>query len=539
MAIIDARLLPDGADISGDICIVGAGASGITLATELESTGARVCLLESGHFDLDEEVQSLYDVDSVGYPLRENFMSRVRYFGGSCNLWAGRAMRMSPIDFERRSWVPGSGWPISYSDVEPYYERAEEILKLPSFARFCDLDHSGIIGAEERALFKDPALHPAIALWGIKPLRFGKLYRGRIRRSSSIGLYLNANVTEIVASSSGQAVDGLVVKTLTGRTFAVRAGIYVLCAGGLENARLLLVSRSHNPDGLGNEHDAVGRYYLDHPRAIFGTIRINGAVSLPYLTGIPVTNGKVQFGIGLSERAQREHGLLNCYVSLEPRMSEFAERQYGRSVNILKVLLRRGHAGSRFRFSGMNVSSSELIYLLTPKEIMPHFLYRPYAALKRRVRRNRVHDSLTMINFCEQGPDPDSRITLGAGSDALGMQKLVLNWRLGNEVKRNITILHEVLGRSIHNAGIGVLESDTANADDLCFTDASHHMGTTRMSEVRQTGVVDRHCKVHALANLYIGGSSVFPTTGYANPTLTIVALTLRLADRLKCDLCR
>jgi len=521
--------------MAGDICIVGAGASGITLATELEAAGTRVCLLESGHFSLNEQVQALYDLDSVGYPLRENFMSRVRHFGGSCNLWAGRAMRMNPIDFEKRDWVPDSGWPISYADVEPYYRRAEKILRLPSFTDFADFEQLDDIGEQERALFKDPGVHPAIALWGIKPMRFGKVYKGAIRRSKHTDLYLNANVTDIVPAANGQAVEKLVVQTLSGKKLTAKARTYVLSAGGLENARLLLVSGGQNSNGLANEHDVVGRYYLDHPRAIFGSIRVNESVSLPYLTGIPLANGKVQFGIALSERMQRDHGLLNSYVSLEPQMSEFAERQYGRSINILKVLLRRGHAGSRFRFSPMDMSNvRDLIYLLTPKEIMPHFLYRPYAVLKRRIRKTRLLDKLTVINYCEQGPHRNSRVTLGADRDALGMKKLILDWRLGDGVQRSVRFLREVVGRCIQESGIGILEADSTNVNELGFTDASHHMGTTRMSESKKTGVVDQNCKVHGLANMYISSSSVFPTAGHANPTLTIIALTLRLADHLK-----
>jgi choline dehydrogenase-like flavoprotein len=280
----------------------------------------------------------------------------------------------------------------------------------------------------------------------------------------------------------------------------------------------------------------VGRYYLDHPRAIFGRIRVNEGISLPYLSGVPLADGKVQLGIALSDEAQRQHRVLNSYLSLEPELSEMAEKQYGRSINVMKVLLRRGHAGQRLDLGSVNLTEvRDIVYLLTPREIMPHFLYRPYALLKRKVRRRRKAGNLTVINFCEQVPDPDSRVSLGTARDELGLNKLVLDWRVRGDERRSIEVLHSIVGRLVQEAGIGNMDVG-ADRDlrELSYTDASHHMGTTRMCEDERRGVVDGNCRVHGVANLYIAGSSVFPTAGYANPTLTIVALSLRLAAHLK-----
>ena len=419
MTAIDARSLPNGTNITDEVCIVGAGAAGISLAMHLQDYGIRCCLLESGGLKQDEATQSLYEIDNVGYPLRENFVARVRYFGGSCNVWAGRTMRLSPLDFERREWIPESGWPITYEDIKPYYQRAERLLKLPSIAISENAECFSASSTEERRLFQSPEVSPTIALWGVKPLRFGKAFGRTIRRSNLITLYLNANVTELVATDHGQSVKELVMKTMNQKRMTVQANTYVLATGGLENTRLLLNSRSQHSSGFGNENDVVGRYYLDHPRAIFGSIRVNQSVRLPLLTGLPLADGKIQFGVALSQQVQRDNGLVNSYASLEPQMSEFAERLYGRSINAAKVLLRRGHAGSRFQFPKMDVDSArDMIYLLTPKEIMPHFLYRPYAMLKRLVRRRRELRKLTVINFCEQSPDPNSRVTVTQERDA-------------------------------------------------------------------------------------------------------------------------
>jgi len=538
LTILDAHKLADGTEIAADICIVGAGAAGITLAQALESSGAKICLLESGGLSIEEDVQALYDVDNTGYPIRENFMSRVRYFGGSCNLWAGRSMRMSPIDFEVRDWVPNSGWPIDYAQIDPWYERAEQFLRLPPHKKFVDVGQLAGIGDQERALLGSADSEPAIATWASKPMRFGKTFKRNLKRSKNIEVYLNANVTEIVLTENSAAVTQLVVKTMDQRQMIVKARLFVLATGGLENARLLLTSTSRQDSGVGNEFDQVGRYFLDHPRSIYGRVRVNESVRLPYLTGIPLTTGKIQFGIAASEEYQRENGLLNCYASLEPELSEFAQTQYGRSINVIKVLSRRGHAGSRFRLSDVDTTNArDLIYYLTPKEIMPQFLYKPYALLKQAVRKRRSIQNLSVINYCEQDPDPESRVTLGTDTDALGMRKLQLHWRVGDEVRQNVARLHEVLARLVQVHGVGELHSDEAELRDVRFSDASHHIGTTRMSNTPRSGVVDSDCRVHGMDNLFVCGSSVFPTGGYANPTLTIVALTLRLGELLAQEL--
>lgn len=534
MAIIHANQLADGGEIRADLCIVGAGAAGITLAMQLARTGRTICLLESGGTHPDEQTQALYDLECVGYPMREDFISRAREFGGSCNLWAGRNMRMSPIDFEQRDWVPNSGWPIGYDDIEPYYVRAESVLGIPPHERFRSTAALRGLDDNERDLFGSEELEPTVALWGVKPMRFAKRNLPALTRSRNVSVYLHANATEILPAEAGDAVDGVLVRTLDGRTLTARAGAYVLACGGLENTRLLLVSRRRHERGIGNDHDVLGRYFLEHPRAVHGRIRVKEGVRLPYLTGIPLADGKVQLGVALSVHAQREARVLNSYVSFEPAMSEMAARQYGRSMNVAKMIVLRGYQDAATTASADRTNVRELIYMLTPKEVMPHWLYRGLALAKRIARRRLSIGHLTVINFCEQVPDPASRVTLSEDRDALGVNRLVLDWRIGAAERRSVAHLHEVIGRRVAAAGIGTMEVSVSEAGELHFTDASHHMGTTRMSDDARTGVVDINCRVHGVRNLYVASSSVFPTSGHANPTLTIVALALRLAEHLE-----
>lgn len=532
MSILDARKMDRSMVLDSDICIVGAGAAGTTIAAELEGSSLSVCLIESGGFSPDEETQSLYDLENSGYPIRENFMSRARYFGGSCNLWAGRSMILDEIDMGHRSWVPHSGWPISFSELNRYYPRGAEILGLPSLERFSEGTYRSELTQDEQCLYERALLEPKISLWAKKPKRFAKWSKSRLRKSRNVRLVLNASVTNINLNRDGTAVESIDASTLNHSSLSVRAKAFVLACGGLENARLLLVSRDVHPEGVGNQWDVVGRYYMDHPRAVFGAVRLRENSRLPLLRGVPLRDGKVQFGIGFSEDTQRREELLNHYVTFESQFSDYVEETYQSFVQSMKVLFRKGYAGSRWRIGHAGLSPIPgMIYLITPKELVPHFLYRWYVTLRSVLNPHTGGNKRVIVYFCEQPPDPQSRVTLSTTRDRLGMNRLTLHWRIGPEIERSVFRLQELLHEWLGKKGMGEVENSTA---DLRFTDASHHMGTTRMSQDPKKGVVDRDCRVHGVSNLFVAGSSVFPTAGHTSPTLGIVALSVRLAERLK-----
>lgn len=532
---VDANKLLSGTTVRTDICIVGSGPAGISVANEFFGTSREVCLLEGGGYGPDEETQSLYDLESIGYPIRENFMSRARYYGGTCNLWAGRAMRLEPIDLDQRSWIPNSGWPIPYSELTDYYHKGARALRLPSFQMFDQIARPLHMSEKEVSLFDNDRLRAIPILWGTRPFRFGTAYKSKLQKAPNITLYLNANVTEINLDDSGTYVTSLSASTLSGTEFIISANYVVLACGGLENARLLLVSRGICSSGVGNEFDVVGRYYMDHPRAIFGQVRLHPNTSLPKLMGYPLPDGMAQLGIGLTENVQRKEHLHNSYVTLEPQLSDLAQQRYESSVRFAKILLRKGYAGRRYNIFGARlVEVRNMIYLLTPKEIMPHALYRWYVTAKRKLNKYLRVKYLTTINYCEQIPNPESRVFLSQNRDRLNMNTLILDWRLDAQESTSIARLHQILAKHLVRSEIGDLESSRPEVEKLSFTDASHHMGTTRMCDDPKKGVVNTHCKVHGVSNLFVTGSSVFPTVGHANPTLTIVALAIRLADHLK-----
>jgi choline dehydrogenase-like flavoprotein len=532
MGIIDLQQHPELTRLETDVCVVGAGAAGITLAMELANSALDVCLIEGGGFAADAQQQALYNLESSGYPLREDYMSRARQFGGSCNLWAGRSMPLNEIDLQPRDWVPHSGWPINYRELTADYERAAEVLELPPMDAAGLSRYGGMMSADEAQFFGDGSFVPTMSLWARRTQRFGSNFRRLLQRAVNVRVLVNTSVTHINLDLPGNDVESLTASTLSGRRLEIRARCYVLACGGLENARLLLISRDRQLGGIGNGHDHVGRYFMDHPRAVYGKVHVPAARQLRALRGRPLSDGKLQIGIGLSPQTQKRERLLNHYVTLELQTSGYAEARYQAMVQTAKVLLRKGHVGSRWDFKRMQMRDlPSMVYLLSPKELMPHFAYRALVAAREALPRRMQPQTYIVVYFCEQPPDALSRVTLSADRDQLGMERLRLHWHIGTSVPGSILRMQELLKLRLEKTGLGRLE---AGSGAINFTDASHHMGTTRMSARPEDGVVDANCRVHGVANLFIAGSSVFPCAGHANPTISLVALSMRLARYLK-----
>jgi choline dehydrogenase-like flavoprotein len=531
MRPVDARTLEDGRALEAGLCIVGAGAAGITLALALERRCRDILLVEAGAALPEPETQALHDVLSVGHPFRPSYISRARWLGGSCNLWAGRSMRLTAADLAGRPWVPRSAWPIPYAELARWYPAAGEMLALPPPAAFLAETYAQSFGPVERALLADPRLAPTVSLWAKGPMRFALTYRRRLEQSPGLRILLNANAAGLDLDPSGRSVARLRLATLDGRRLGVRARHVVLAAGGIENARLLLLPGEQHPDGIGNAHGHVGRCFMEHPRAVFGRALLeHGALS--HLCARPLAKGRMQLGLALSAAEQARRGLLNHYLTLEPEVSGYTAEAYASTVDILKVLMRRGHVGRRTDFSSFGRGRVEgFVYQLSPKEILPQWAFVLHDRLRRLLPQPRGPRRFAVVTFCEQPPEPSSRVTLGARRDALGLPQASVDWRIPAEVDRSLHALHGTLGAVLAERGLGRLEP--GEPDRLAYSDASHHMGTTRMSAAPTDGVVDPDCRVHGVENLWIAGSSVFPSAGHANPTLTIVALALRLAERL------
>ena len=512
---IDARTLPDGSVIEGDLCIVGAGAAGISIALEWIGSSRTVVLLEGGGFAYEQKMQDLYRGTNAGLPYYPLDAARLHYFGGTTGHWAGFCSTLDPLDFEERSWVPDSGWPIARAELDPFYARAHRVLELGPY------EYEAAQWQRRDAAMVPLPLDPAVAwtkIWQFSPpTRFGAKYRDAITSAPNVRLYTHANVCELRANESVTAVDGLRARTLEGKEHRVRARQYVLACGTIQNARLLLASNARAAAGLGNAHDLVGRYFMEHLEMPSGQLLLT-ARRPPSMSMYSFEFGKTKARgeLALTAVRQRAHGLLNATVSLTPATLEAPPMSTFEQFPPDSMPSFRGVARADSAVAEPNEPPSRPTRAPEPPRL--------FALLTRQ----------------EQAPNRDSRVTLAPERDAMGMPRVRLDWRLTALDRRSFRGFYEVLGRELGRRGIGrvrmhdwVLESESTSWPKS-LGGGWHHMGTTRMHSDPRRGVVDATCRVHGITNLYVAGAAVYPTAGCANPTLTLVALSLRLSDHLK-----
>ncbi|WP_017300147.1 GMC oxidoreductase [Nodosilinea nodulosa] len=546
---LDAREIESNL-IEKDICIVGSGPAGMSLAREFIGQKADVCLLESGGIDPDAQVQSLAMGTTVGEPINPPGDVCRRQVGGNSNAWSVRVekgrvgVRYVPfheVDFEKRDWLPNSGWPIDYEQLLPYYHRAQAVCQSGPF----DYDVNTWEDSGARRLPLDETLVQT-SMFQFGPSKpFFEDYRDELARSANVTLYSQATVVELEANESGTAVTRIRVACLNGKQFWVSARVFVLACGGFENARLMLLSNRQQPAGLGNSHDVVGRYFNDHPFVMGGHFKPynpklfnqTALYDLRHVNGVPVM-GHLKLS---KEVMEREH-LLNMSACFFPRpskrkMTAISSLQYlvqSRSLrewpdelpqNLLRILMGTDHI-------------AQTAYLVKTKNQpwLTGFSQGGWSNLDQNEKRFRTFE---IIHQIEQSPDPSNRVALSRDKDVFGCPKLEVHWRWSKEDAERIARGQEIMANELHRAGIGEYEMPRENGWPLLGRPSgSHHlMGTTRMHDDPKQGVVDANCRVHGLSNLYVAGSSVFPTGGYSNPTLTIVALSLRLGDLIKQEL--
>ena len=529
MSFIDARRLDPGTTIRADVCVIGAGAAGLTLARELASDGASVALIESGDRMFRHRTQFLYIGENTGLPNFATTHSRFRQFGGSITRWAGQCRPLDAIDFEAREWIPGSGWPFGPGELEPWYRRAHELCALgpyeyrpaaavPDVARMLPIESDTI----ETRIFRFS-----------RPEWLVDSSAQMIEATSDLCVYLNANVTELRADRAGRSITSLDFATLDGRRFNARAGTYVLACGGIENARILLASDRGAQGGIGNRTGLVGRYFMDHPYFLLGHFGPAQACfdGTPYVIEDYSQVGRTQHcnaAFGLTERVLRREQVNNCALYFVRRPDYKTGPGYfsrgGRAFQHLVEILR--HDAVPDRYLGRHLRDA----LAGTPDIVETLLRQAVQAFYPQPR-------LALRAVLESTPCRESRVTLSGRRDRLGMPRVRVHWQLNAEDRRGLECFMTAMAGEVERLGLGRVVVDRSTGPDgwpASMTGGKHHMGTTRMHEDPGQGVVDPDCRVHGLSNLFIAGSSVFPTGGYANPTLTIIALAIRLADHLR-----
>jgi choline dehydrogenase-like flavoprotein len=542
-------MLIDSADLTDDIaanvavCIIGSGAAGITLACELDGAPFKVLLLEAGGDAPTAQTQDYYRGEAAApHPASDEF--RRVAFGGTTSVWGGRCVPFEPIDFERRDYVAMSGWPIPYEEVAGYYPRALEYCDAGAF----DFTASGSLARMVETIsglsgsgVLDVDLIERYSL----PTDFGKRYRDRIRGSANVTAVLRARCTKLSKTPGEDRIAAAEVVLASGARRSIDAQKFLLALGGVETTRLLLASDARGP-GFGNRHDRLGRFYACHLESTCGKLVANGAkVAFDFERTREGVYCRRKFAF--TAAAQRENRLLNTAFRLH--FPEYSDASHG-SAAMSGIYLAKSFLIAEYRrilqhdaeFAVVSPTGAHVRNVLTG---MPQLLKFSYDWIFRRQFAERKlpytlvpnADGSYPLEFnCEQTPLASSRITLGEDTDAHGVRRVRIDWHRSDEDIAAVLRAFQLLRNTFERSGRCRLEFD----DDKLVRRVSraapmggHHIGTTRMAASPRDGVVDGNCAVFDLPNLYVASSSVFPTGSHANPTLTIVALAIRLARHL------
>ncbi|MFH2002812.1 MAG: GMC family oxidoreductase [Planctomycetota bacterium] len=532
-----------------DLCIIGSGPSGMTVAHELASTGLHICVLESGLSKHTRHGDRLRRVESQGIHIKE--YSRERVLGGASTTWSGLASPLDPIDMHPRPYLRHSGWPISRDELMPFYEAAAERYRFPPLELFFCHRLEEVKRKGDLSLSWDQ-VEEKIFMAADEPQQFGREFKG-IFDQPHVDLYLDATLIRLEAGTAEKKITHGILRTRDQFTMKVQARAFVIAAGGIENPRILLNSRDLCGAGLGNEFNQVGRYLMNHPKNYYGVIRLSKPLKeLPYYLGCLYQGFAGYAGLRLKESVQERRQLLNAYVRFEPifpwsdcrgvealvliaKQCKFILRSWkkGRKDEVISL---RDYAETGDDTDLQNERKSFFQWVLLFALIFVH-LPRVTMYLYYRLRKNAkpVVKAIRIRNFMEMEPQPENRVTLSEEKDIYGQPVPMVRHGCSEVDKRSLIELHRALEEEVLRNGLGKLVSRLQEEEPWpIIQDASHHMGTTRMGENPAISVVNADGRLHSVENVFIAGGSVFPTSGCANPTFTMVALSIRLAQHLK-----
>jgi choline dehydrogenase-like flavoprotein len=542
--LIDGRGIAPESRVSADVCVIGTGPAGAAVAAELASKGVDVVVVEGGGRRYTARHTDHLRADPASDPHDPLEAVRQKRLGGTSLVWGGRCAPLDPQDFARRDWLGSEGWPLSEEEVAPYYRRAQRHLDAGDYEY--GAARSGLPVAQQP---ESDVLDVERTWRWSPPTEFATRMR-HLARAAGVRLIIEATVVRLERDPVSGAVVEAIVAPRPGVEVVIGANTYVLAAGGLESARLLLSSDRQTPAGLGNEYDQVGRHYMTHPVGEVGTVVLSPLgrrLALGYeKTGDGVYARRM---LALTAATQERHELANLKAALwfadpmdpghrDGLLSAFSLTYY--AMNRARLGFKA--AGTHSRYAGTSglrhhvgnvardwrrvatFAGSWAAPRLTGRRALPSFM--PLDSATCRLRFD-----------AEQLPDPDNRVTLSRQRDELGQRRLQVHYRVPESDRRSIRRSMELIGDHFARVGLGAVDmSDTSRIDDMAFTDGTHQMGLLRMADSPRAGVVDRDCRVHGCANLYVASSAVFPTAGAVGPTLTIVALACRIADRVAAE---
>jgi choline dehydrogenase-like flavoprotein len=462
-----------------DFCVVGSGPAGMTLALALGDHGRSVILLEAGGFHQTDQSQDIYKGDVIGDPYFELDSARLRYLGGTSGHWGGQCLPLGEIDFQKKEGFENAHWPIEKKDLDPYLAKALSILDIPKLPDEVILDHE--FGIKQLSV-------------SYSKVAFGEKYRERLNSSKTITCVTNANLTGL--KTDGQRVVSANVTNFSGQSASVMAKYFVLAMGGIENSRMLLWCNHQAAGKIVDPRAPLGRYWMEHPsfKVGYALIDLRAPKSVQRETRL----------VGLTDAVKRKLSTLNCQI--------FA-RELPREAT--QALLRD-------------------LLCVAPKA----------GAWAASLIGKKLVCGVQFAAECEQEPIRNNHVKLSETKrDRFGIPLTELHWKKTDRdlatLQKSLTqfndyVMARNLGRIKFNNWVfgndGFPDFRVTGDDGAGY----HHMGGTRMADSVNDGVVDSTCRVYGQNNLYIVGSSVFPACGSSNPTLTIVQLSLRLAEHLR-----
>jgi choline dehydrogenase-like flavoprotein len=550
--LLNATEIPDGKSLRSSVCVVGAGPAGIAIALQLAKARHDVVLVEAGGIRPESDTESLSGGEvatgSLHVPLE---MYRRRVIGGSTYVWGGRCTPFDPIDFERRPWIPDSGWPITYTDLLPWYQHANTFLDAGRF------DYLVAESLRNKGPFIEGFSHPWLHTDRIerfsRPSNVWHHYRNELKSLRELRLLHHAVCTHIGLHRSACTANAVTLRTLGGTKLSVVADCFVLALGTIETVRLLLASSETAGKGIGNHSDWLGRCYLSHLEGSIGELKFspsNRKVIWGYEKSDDGIYVRRRFAVSAS--AQELHGTGNAIARLNH--SPVSDPTHGDGILSAAFLAKNflvpeynrriswtdRRTADRLAALGRWRLLSDHIFNVV-KDLPRLVAFAPWWFWVRNLRRRKMpslalhsNAGTYLLDFnIEQSPNRESRILLADSCDRFGVPHVKVAWRTNDVDRRTIMGTLQLFREAFKSSGCGEFAYDQDEAIEKFMQVGGHQMGGTRMARHADEGVVDSNCAVHGIENLFLAGNQVFPTVSYANPTLTNVALAIRLASHL------
>jgi len=528
MKTINAIKIYDDMHLKAQVCIMGAGVAGITMASEFAKMGIQVVLLDAGGENYDKKTQYDARANSVSPNYPDTKMSRMRMLGGTSNHWSNNTSPLSKIDFEKRDGLPNSGWPIRKSDLDEFYPRAAVYCGTGDDGYDLDYWHKKFNITPTIDSENNDGLNLSIAKASVPPTKFFKVHGEKLVDSPFITIITFAQVTGVKYSKQDKTIGVAEFTTMSGGRHTVEADEFVMAFGGIENGRMLRHFNTKHNNELGNQNDCVGRYFMDHPTLRAAQVFSPDENKFSMFSGVMDKDYKrfVLNFFELSENKLRSEQLTNIRMPLQ----RASRQQMSEGISSFHLL--------KQRLSGKDVSGSffnDLTNIAMDIDIVAD-------TVSRKKFNQPLFDSVNDFHgfqvplMMEQTASRDNMISLSNKKDRFGIPLLNVNWNLHDSDKKRLWRGLNVFANEIGAAQLGrvrVLEERASRlfSDQLGF--GHHHMGTTRMSTTPENGVVDSDQLVFGTRNFSIAGSSVFPTGGHVPPTLTISAMSIRLSKKI------